>query len=497
MKIPPEHRAKVVEWCLRGETHAEKILGQSLWDIPRRIHRLLDEPGQRLIVYGCHSCSKTHTGIANDLGFVTRHPAGRVIAIAPTGPQLTEIYWAEAHRQHREARIPLLPPIHRRELVWPGNPGRGIIGVATDQPTRIRGKKGRPLRLHIEEINGVREDQFDDIWSLMSQGGTQLYATMNPTLAAGPAYEMVAGDSGLYTVIRITAWDTPNLKLWGRERDEQLDAILSADPRKGGPLDTKVAFPWLISPRFIRDTYDLVSGDMESAIWKSRIEAEFPEEHSDTLLRLAWLESATKKAEVPREAARLIFSVDPAGRGGDECTLAVIAVWWDGPEEFRAVIDQQAWMEDDPRPKVAAHILGHYTAAELLDSVCVVDQGGLGHHWPKDLRALKVPNVVGIDYGGAADDPSSFVNRKAELFTRAAELFEAERIRGLQRGSPTFAQLASIRRRYDNRLRIGIEEKTGKSPDRAEAILQGAAWPMRQRGATKVPVAINQRRNRR
>lgn len=503
MKTPPRARAAVARACATSESFAEHVLRHKLWSKTREIHRLLDgDPNIRLVVYGCHSSSKTHTGVASDLQLVRRHPRAKVVAIAPTGQQLTSIFWAEAHRQAKGAVYSdILPALHRRELVWPGDPGRGIIGIATDKPTNIRGQKGQPLRVHIEEINGVDESHFDDIWSLFSQANTQLYATMNPTLAAGSAYEMVAGDSDLFHVIRITAWDTPNMALWGRERDEMLDAILSADPRPGGPLDTRVVMPWLISPRFIRNTYDRCDGDVEHPLFQSRIDAIFPEGGDDVLVKLGALEAACRQPPAwlsdsrrfALRGARYVFSIDPAGRGGAECALCVIAVWWENGVEHRAIVDERAWMSEDARPSIASYLLGSYGLEALMRGLTVVDQTGLGHFWPRDLKALGIPNTRGLDYAGAARDPAAYVNRKAEWFSNAAQLFRDERVFGLSRGGRTFAQVAKVARTYDRKLRIGIEEKKGGAWDRSDAALQGLGFPIPRAGG-KISVAKRRER---
>ena len=474
---------------------AEVIFGAKSWSKTEQIHRDLEEPEARVIAYGCHSSGKTHTGVIADFRHVMKHSDGRVIAMAPTSPQLGLIYWAEARTIHAQMLEPLLPPINHEFLAYPGQPKRGIVSVSTDRPERMRGLKGGHLRAHLEEINGTREEHFPEIESMFASANVSMYATMNPTRAKGPAYDMVTAQRHLYTIHQIKAWDTPNLSSLGPGRDEILDALLAMPDDRGGPLDRNV-MPFLISRRYVRDMWEKCDRNEMHPQWLSRIEAEFPSSSDDLLLDLMWIEKAEAAAQAPSVPGRLVAWVDVggSGQGGrDETALCIGEHWWDEKKvKHVTILHEQQWKGVDARGPIIEILKRTQYQARWLTGSIAIDKGGLGHFWPRDFTEAGLSNVHGIDYGSPAHDVDTFSNRKAEIFWRARGAFERGEVTGLEAGSKTTAQLSTVKWETESkyaRIHITNEKskdptnptrKVVKSPDRGESALGVIGWPIGQ-----------------
>lgn len=89
--------------------------------------------------------------------------------------------------------------------------------------------------------------------------------------------------------------------------------------------------------------------------------------------------------------------------------------------------------------------------------------------------------VMDMQAGGGADDPTRFVNARAEWYWALRCMFEAGDLDIDPHDDELAAQLSSIRFVYDSRGRIKIESKDDMkarglpSPDRADAVMLACA----------------------
>ena len=87
--------------------------------------------------------------------------------------------------------------------------------------------------------------------------------------------------------------------------------------------------------------------------------------------------------------------------------------------------------------------------------------------------------MVDVHFGGGADDPKRFRNRRAELFWRLREALERGEV-SLPDDEELHADLSALRYQFTQDGRIQIESKDecrkrlGRSPDRADAL--ALAW---------------------
>jgi hypothetical protein len=103
-----------------------------------------------------------------------------------------------------------------------------------------------------------------------------------------------------------------------------------------------------------------------------------------------------------------------------------------------------------------------------------VDVGGVGAGVVDRLRQLKY-EVEQVHFGGGANDPQRFRNRRAELFWTLRERLEKGEI-SLPDDEELLADLSALRYAFTQDGRILLESKDdvrkrlGRSPDRADAV---------------------------
>lgn len=373
------------------------------------------------------------------LWFLHAYPGSVVITTAPTANQVENILWRELRSAFASARRPLLGRCLTTRLdIAPDWYALGFKAADTE-PDRFQGFHASHILVVIDEAAGVAETVYQALDAVMTSENARMLLIGNPTSVSGKFYEAFHSARDLYHCITIAAHDTPNI-------------------RAG-----KTIRPYLITEQWITDA--ITEHGEDSPYVQSRVHAEFPRVGENSLIPLAWIETAHHR-EVHDLTGPLEAGLDVARMGGDRNALCIRL----GPK----VIAEYAWGGVDTMETVGRvrSILENYPPMDAIK----VDVIGVGAGVADRLTELGYP-VVPVNVAAAPTDSEQFKNLRCELWWNLRERFREGQIAG-PFSETTMGQLASIRYRYDSRhTKPVIEEKDEmrkrglKSPDEAEAVL--------------------------
>lgn len=367
----------------------------------------------------------------------SRYPAKTIIT-GPTARQVADIVWRETRSAYYSSLVPLGGRMLPVDAHWESADDHFALGFSTDRPVNLTGFHSPNLFVVVTEAHAVSDEHFTMIKRLNPR---RLLLTGNAFSASGEFYASHHDKRNLYNALRITAYDSPNVRE-GRER-----------------------VPGLVTLRDV-ERYATDWGE-ENPLFKATVGAEFVGA-PDGLIPLAWLQAAkwrdTMSTDVQPEAG-----IDVAGPGEDETVLCVRQ----GPNLLRL----SAWTKADPRGEVVA-ALGPFKGRLRLVKV---DSVGIGYNFALHLKDQGFP-VEMVNVGEASNHPEQdkdspgFANLKAELYWGLRERFEGGDVTGLH-DETAMAQLSGLRYAHNSRGQVVIERKEDarkrgvKSPDRAEAIM--------------------------
>lgn len=442
---------------------AQFVFGHDLWQTPVDILRAVFKPRARVAVKSCHASGKTHTSA--DAVLLALLMGGDVITTAPTWTQVEEVLWGAIHRSLFDARIPIPEwgTINRTEIRLPT--GEFAIGLSTNEGVRFQGyhaREGSFLLVVFDEAPGIRADIYTAVEGIRSGGDVRLLYIGNPVVTGGPFYDIFAGDHAGWYLRTISAFDTPNFR--GVTLQDLLamsDAELQDNER-----------PYLITRQFVHEKYHEWGEDHPE--WQARILGQFPDQGSDSLISLSWIEDANARAHNPKNTAAISVGIDVAGPGEDETVVAV--------RRGNDLLALRAWTQSDPRPEVIA-FLRPYLHQGL--SYIVVDSVSMGHYFWEDMRQEFEPfgvTVLGANVGLPSRVKNErgdavYANLKAEWYWSLRErLMNGDvRANGVI-DQTTQSQLVGLKYEQPRGV-VTIEKKEDarkrgfKSPDRAEALM--------------------------
>src|SRR5882672_8153224 len=330
------------------------LLGHPLWskqvEILQSVARF-----PRTAVKACHASGKTFTAAAVVLWWITRHQKAVAVTTAPTWTQVERVLWGEIRNLVYGAKIEYPKPAATSlEL----GPGRYAMGLSTNEGVRFQGFHGKVL-IVLDEAPGILPEIYEAIEGIRAGGDVRVLALGNPILASGPFYDAFSAKREGWSLLTISAFDTPNLAGLTLERLlEMRDSELDDNP-----------FPYLTTRRWVKEKYQ--EWGPGHPLWESRVLGNFPQQSEDALLSLTWLEAAKNRetADGPVNAG-----VDVAGPGEDETVLCVRR----GPK----IVLLQAWSRPDARGEVLAALFPWKAELKKVN----VDSIGIGYHLTTHLR---------------------------------------------------------------------------------------------------------------
>lgn len=184
-----------------------------------------------------------------------------------------------------------------------------------------------------------------------------------------------------------------------------------------------------------------------------------------------------RKPKMLRPLGAKVMGVDPADGGADETAIAIRQGKYLHPLQTL-------------RRAQSMEVVGR--VAELIDrhkpDVTFIDQGqgGQGSSIIQRLHELNYRNVVGVLFGGTADEPDLYVRKGDEMWGRMKEWLQDGPV-VLPDDDVLEGQLTSRTYTHDSSRRLRMEPKEKlkerglSSPDRADALALTFAFPVRPR----------------
>lgn len=430
----------------------EQNIGDTLWDMQGVILNSFIK-SRRISVRSCHGAGKSFTAARAALWFLNTFEDSIVVTTAPTFRQVKKILWKEIRAAHKKSVVPLKGNCLTTELNI--SPEWFAFGFSTKEPDAFQGLHSKYILLIFDEASGIEADLHVSAEGILSNENAFKLSIGNPTDPASP----FAADFRDPDVRKITisAFDTPNFTAFN---------IKPADIAKGtweqkitGPLP----YAALVSPHWVARAYR--KWGPESPMYQARVLAQFPEQGTDTLIPLSWIDRAAQK-DIPEKGVP-VLGVDCAYFGDDKnkvCKrnggrLRIVDTW--GGQDTQASAGRVIRNYKDMTPR-ASHIN--------------VDVIGYGAGVVDRVIEEKCPGVR-VNVAESAYDSEQFKNKRAELYWELRLLFQDNKVDLDIHDEDLQAQLSSLKFKYTGKGQIQIEAKdemkkrVGHSPDDADAAM--------------------------
>ena len=336
---------------------------------------------------------------------------------------------------------------------WELSDERYALGLSADGADQFQGFHSPHMFIVVDEAEGVSEEIYEAIESVMTSANPLLLLIGNPTTMSGAFRRAFNEEQAIYRNITISALDSPNVRA-GR-----------------------IVVPGLTTSQWVEERSQIWGTD--NPIFHSRVLGEFPDQGADTLFRLSDLQGAVKhivdaeswtvgtETVIGAERAAgedVVLSVDVARFGTDRSVIL--------RRRGERVEDIQVLSQLD-----TMQLTGWVSAAirECRPTQVRIDEIGVGAGVVDRLRELG-HEVHGINVANRARDDKLFANLRAEGYWDLRERFRSGRI-SIPSDQQLITELAALRYGYDSSGRIRMESKDDMrkrglpSPDKADALM--------------------------
>lgn len=440
---------------------ARKVLGHDLWDSQVQILKSIrDNP--ETAVASCHGIGKSFTAATATLWFLSVNKPSIVITTAPTDRQVKGILWKEIRLAHKNANLPLGGRLLQQELKYAENWWAWGFTAPEYDPDRFQGFHEVNILVIADEAAGISEQIYEGIDGILSSENSRLLMIGNPTYAGG-RFGKAFKTAGI-SKFRIDAFRTPNFTEFGITQD---DIIRDTWASK---IDRPLPRPYLVTPHWVAK---MAKRGMNSPFYQSRVMAQFPEQDTDTLIPISWIDRAVEAdlsggAEEPN-----ILSADIARFGGNKTILLHRK---GGVARIVKRIPYADTMQVVGEIRLMAR-------EKQVDNIRV-DADGIGAGVYDRLNELREP-VSEMRSGFRPLEPDKFLNNRAEWWWHLRELFEKDQI-DIENDDELISQLSNIKYKLNSRGQIVIESKEDmkkrgvESPDEADTLMLAFANSVRE-----------------
>ncbi len=459
------------------------VLDMTLWSRQEEIIRSV--PDNRFtVVEAGHGLGKSQAvSMITCWWLTTYEDEGIVITLAPTWTQVASIVWRYIRQHSRRAK---LPGIVFETPRWDIAANRYGIGLSPRKASKedmatLQGYHSKNLLVIMDEAAGLPRVLFEGVVSLCVGENNRVIAIGNPIEKSGPFYE--ACNSKTWHHIRISCMEHPNViqdkeiipgavsRLWVDEmvRDHCTSYKDTSFPIEVTNKMSDMELEGICPPgAFVWNRAIYVP----NAVFEAKVLGRPPDEASDQLIALSWVEAA-KQWDYLSEGER-ILGLDPARYGGDYATLALRQgkkVHW---------VKRRKPITSDPTGELAGWLK---VEMDRLGFGCwgFIDEIGIGAGVLDAAKRIGL-NVRGVSYSKRARQHRRFANTRAELWWRVREALQKHEL-WLPDDDMLAGDLTAPKFSYDELGRVLIEAKDeirkriGRSPDAGDAVALTFAAP--------------------
>lgn len=430
---------------------AKEVLGKDLWSKQREIAQSVVENTHTAVV-SCNGAGKS--GLAGILAvwWVATHDPRDVAVIcsAPTYVQIARVLFTEIKTNFDLAKGNgvTLPGSINQSQEWKLDDGYvmawGRRPADKDLVSSFQGIHRRYVMVILDEAGGIPEDLYTATEAVTNTEGARVLAIGNPDQRGTP-FHKIFRDDPTWHKIKISAFDTPNFT---DEKNEVQPELL----------------PLLIQPAWVER--QKISWGEDSARYKSKILAEFPDEDDTAFYSQTALDKAIDAEVVEDEEVKVVMGVDLARFGEDD---SVIYINRGGRLRKYASWSKASALESANRV--------HQAALELGCREVRVDGAGLGGPVVDQLAAMGEGKYTVISMLGSAASPDKtrWFNARAYNFDSLREQMLAGLIDIDPDDSKLLEELMMLRYKFAGSGAIQIESKDDmrsrgvKSPDNLDA----------------------------
>ena len=433
-----------VAWCY-------DVLGKHVWSKQADIMRSLVDNTHTAVV-SCNGAGKSAIAGMAGAWWVSVHDPYEValIASAPTYPQIARVLFRELKDNHKAAAIRgfALPGHINQSEEWKLDDEYGtLIGFGrrpadTDIVSAFQGIHRRYVMVVLDEAGGIPADLYTAAEAVTTTADSRVLAIGNPDRRATEFHRIFREDE-TWNKIKISAFDTPNFT--GEKVPEDLT-------------------PLLIQPAWV--ARQKIAWGEDSARYRSKILAEFPEEDDTTFFSQQAIDKAVDLEIVEDMNIPVVLGVDLARFGDDD---SVIYTNRGGLLRHYATWNKANAVESANRVHEAAVALG---ATEVR-----VDATGLGAPVVDMLATMCEGKYIVISVIGSAASPDNtrWLNARAAGFDSLREGMIMGKIDLDLDDKELLDEMMGIKYKFSAKGSIQIESKDDmrsrgmKSPDRLDS----------------------------
>lgn len=432
------------------------VLGKHVWSKQREILESLVDNTHTAVV-SCNGMGKSAIAGMAGAWWVSVHDPYEValIASAPTYPQIARVLFRELKDNHKAAALRglALPGHINQSEEWKLDDEFGtLVGFGrrpadTDIVSAFQGIHRRYVMVVLDEAGGIPQDLYTAAEAVTTTADSRVLAIGNPD-RRGTEFHRIFREDDTWNKIRVSAFDTPNFS------GERI------------PEDLK---PLLIQPSWVER--QKVAWGEDSARYKSKILAEFPEEDDTTFFSQQAIDKAVDCEVVEDLAVPVVLGVDVARFGEDD---SVVYSMRGGLLRHVATWSKANAVESANRV--------HELAIQLGASEVRVDGTGLGAPIVDMLASMADGKYVVISVIGAAASPDNtrWLNARAAGYDNLRELMLSGQVDIDLSDKELLDELMSIKYKFSAKGSIQIESKDDmrkrgmKSPDRLDSAMYAA-----------------------
>lgn len=336
----------------------------------------------RVSVKSANTVGKSFDVSVVALWFLMSYYPSKVITTAPTFTQVQEIIWKEIANLYHKSIQPIGAELLKTELRF--NDEWFALGISTNEVNRFQGFHSPHLLVIIDEALGVAPEIWEAIEGLHPY---RILAIGNPLSAEGEFYNCFY--SPLWHNITINAQECVD---WQNQHG---------------------VIPGLVTQQWI-DERKAEWGE-KSALYQARVLGEFPEEGTDILIPLKYVERARNIKIDEEEDAIKIVSSDIATKHGENYSVM-------GYRVGHTLVDVEYW-QNFPTTMTTQKIIHKYEIKKA-DTI-VVDSDGVGEG-VGDMITDKRIGVLEF-HGGRnqkAMEQNRFKNLRTQFYWVVAKKFE-------------------------------------------------------------------------